>query len=571
MRAERVLVEKNVAIPLRDGVITHGDLYRPADGPPQPAVIARTPYDKEQISGMPPVMASPLKLAERGYAAMVIDTRGRFSSQGEFEPFVHEGRDGYDTIEWVAAQPWCDGNVAIFGASYLGATTLLAARERPPALRCAIPIVTAADYYDGWVYQSGAFELGFSATWSTGLAAASLGRPDQQIPAEHAQALLRGARDPGHSLATRPLCAYPGLSAAGVAPYYVKWLGHPNRDGFWDSIRPSLDYAAFDVPMLHLGGWFDIFGNGTIRNFQGLHAAANGPQHLWMGPWAHTVYTRHLGDIDHGAGAAAADCGVIRAYNRFLDRHLRGRASDAPAVHYFLMGANEWRDTDAWPPSAGRALTLYLHSGGRANGARGDGLLYSASPDGAEPPDRYVYDPERPVPTEGGAILQMAVGLPGPRDQSALEMRNDVLCYTTAPLTQPLIVAGPVTLTLWAVSDAPDTDWSAKLVDVRPDGTPLSLCDGILRARFRESFTEPQPLTPSEPAQYTIELGHTAFRFDAGHRLRLEISSSNFPRFDANPNTGGVNATETETRPALQHILHDADRPSAVTLWALPE
>ena len=241
-----------------------------------------------------------------------------------------------------------------------------------------------------------------------------------------------------------------------------------------------------------------------------------------------------------------------------------------PVVRYFLMGANEWRDADAWPPPAATELRLHLRSGGAANSARGDGALTESAPAGDEPSDRYAYDPQRPVPTEGGCLLQIPIGQPGPRDQREIEARDDVLCYTSEPLTEPLEIAGPVTAELWAVTDAPDTDWTAKLVDVSADGRALGLCDGIRRASFRDSLSEPSPVTPGEAARYEIELSSVAYRFEVGHRVRVEVSSSNFPRFDANPNTGEPSWRAVETRPAVQQVLHDADHPSAIGLWALP-
>ena len=567
---ERIILERNVAVPMRDGVVTYADLYRPADGGAVPAIVTRTPYDKEGIARTP-VLPQPLQLAQRGYAVLVCDIRGRFSSEGLFQPFLNEGRDGYDTIEWAAAQGWCDGNVGNFGLSYYGATTLLAARERPPSLRCAIPIITADDYFDGWTYQGGAFQLGFAGTWGMGLAAAQLQRPDHGVPAESEQALMLAAADPRATLASRPIRTLPGISAPGVAGFWEEWTGHDTRDDYWEALRISADYARFDVPMFVVGGWFDIFGLGTVRNFRGLRAAGKADHHLWMGPWAHTNYDRYLGELDFGATAPALLCGIHDHYYAFLDRHLKGVEAELPAVQYFLLNANEWRQADDWPPPEGRAYSLYLHSAGSANSAGGDGALVELPPDGSEPADRYLYDPARPVPTEGGPILQLSFGQPGPREQSRIEARDDVLCYTTPPLDAPITIAGPVDVELWAVTDGLDTDWTAKLVDVYPDGRAISLCDGIVRARFRDSLSDPTLLTPGEPTRYTIELANTAVRFEAGHRVRLQISSSNWPRFDANPNMGRSNMDETELRPAVQQVLHDADHPSALHLWALPE
>ena len=571
MSVGRVLIEKNVAVPMRDGVLTYGDLYRPAEGPAVPALVSRSPYDKERSLAQP-LFPQAQKLAERGYAVLIVDTRGRFSSEGRFEPFHSDAEDGYDTVEWAASQPWCDGNVGIYGPSYLGATTLLAARERPPSLRCAIPIITADDYYDGWTYRGGALELGFTGTWGIGLAVAQLDRADAGVAPEDAAQLMVAATGGLEALSTRPLTALPGKAAENenVAAFWADWLAHDRRDDYWESLRHSRDYSRFEVPMLHVGGWFDIFAQGTVRNFLGMSQAQRAQQHLWMGPWAHSSYDRWLGEMEFGPVGAAGFCGIDVVYNEFLDHHLKGAAVEHPAVHYFLMGANEWRDAETWPPPEAAERALYLHSEGRANSASGDGVLAERPPAGSERPDRYLYDPLRPVPTEGGPLLQVSVGLPGPRDQRRVEARDDVLCYTTERLPAPLDVAGPVTVELWAVTDCPDTDWTAKLVDVYPDGRALSLTDGVIRARFAESLAEPRPLVAGEPTRYTLDLANTAHRFGAGHRVRLEISSSNFPRFDANTNTGGANAQETDARLAVQHVLHDAEHRSAVRIWVLP-
>lgn len=570
-KVKRVLVEKDVPVPLRDNVTTYADVYRPLDGPPAPVVLVRTPYDKEVNMGGLGVLPQWVKLAERGYAVVVQDTRGRFSSEGVFYPFATEGPDGYDSAAWAVQQPWCDGRCGILGASYFGATTLLAAREQPPGLRCIVPIITADDYHAGWAYQGGAFELGFMGTWGGGLAAMQFLRADCPTPPEARRRLMAALADPAAMLSHMPIAEMPGMSEPGVAPFWADWTGHRADTGYWQQWRIADAHPTMAVPGFHIGGWFDIFLGGTLRNFTGLAAAGNAPQKLLIGPWAHTNYDRYLGALEFGPTGAANFAGVIGDINTWLDRHLRGdeTVDTGPAVRYFVMGANQWRTDDTWPPKGARAERWYLHSGGRANSLRGDGALSREAPSGGEPSDTFLYDPARPAPTGGGNLLMAAIRQPGPWDQSGIEQRDDVLVYTSPPLSEPLTIAGPVRVRLWAATDGPDTDWTAKLVDLYPDGTAVGLCDGIIRARYRGSRREPVLLTPNEPYDYDIDLVATANHFPAGHRLRVEISSSNFPRFDRNTNTGGEIATESSWRVAVQRVLHSAEQPSWLEVTAI--
>ena len=577
-RPRRVLVEKGVTVPLRDGVKTYGDLYRPLGIGRVPAVVQRTPYNKEASGGGGGGALSALKTAERGYAVLVVDTRGRASSEGEFRPFETEGLDGYDTVEWAGAQPWCDGNVALYGGSYGATTALLGARERPPSLRCVIATSTSDDYYNGWIFSGGAFQLGFASTWTMTLASTSLVlRPGYAsgVTPEQRQELMRTIRDGLDPLWTLPLSQLPGISAANVAPWWATWLEHERRDGYWADVAPRRDYGAFQVPIMHVGGWFDIFGSGVVRNYAGITGAGRTDQQLVVGPWGHTDSGSTLGELAFGPTGSRDASGVLAEYNRFLDRHLRGRgepaAPNATPVRYFLMGANEWRLDSSWPPAEARPARLYLHSGGKANTLHGDGALLEAPPAGGASADRYRYNPDDPVPTHGGPVVLMGIGPAGPRDQRELEAREDVLCYTTPPLTAPLTIAGSVRVNLWAASDGPDTDWTAKLVDVLPDGRAVSLCDDVIRARFRRSLEHPELLEPGKPEQYEIPLGHLAHQFLAGHQVRLEVSSSNFPRFDRNPNTGEPLGTASATRIATQHVLHDESHPSFLEFDALDE
>lgn len=569
-------VDLNVPVPMRDGTVLYADIYRPAGGGRYPALLQRTPYDKSMVNIAYNLLA-PQRAAARGYAVVIQDVRGRYSSEGEFYCFANEGPDGYDTIEWVASQPWCDGNVGTYGASYVGATQWLPALHRPPHLRSMVPQITASNYHDGWTYQGGAFELGFSIAWVLPwLATDTARRKAEQFPGR-LEALIREVDQMARPFWTIPLTGLEVLR--GVADYYFDWLAHPDQDEYWERWNIERHYGELDVAAFHVGGWYDIFLGGTLRNFVGMRTGAateraRRNQRLLVGPWLHGLPLGNVvGEVDFGMGASGAALDFDGMQLRWFDYTLKGEdngVADEPPVRIFVMGSNLWREEQEWPLARARSTPYYLHSGGRANSLNGDGSL-SPEPPGREPPDVYLYDPRNPVPTRGGGLCCYPGAMSGGAfDQRPIEARPDVLVYSTPPLEQAVEVTGPIVVKLWAVTTAPDTDWTAKLVDVHPDGYARNLTDGILRARYRESQASPKLLAPGEVYEYTIDLWATSNCFLPGHRIRLEISSSNFPRFDRNPNTGRPIATETEPRPALQTVLHDADHPSHVILPIVP-
>lgn len=570
-RVDALTIEKHITIPLRDGVITRADLYRPAKDGAYPTVVVRIPYDKEVHPSRMPLLPSYIKLAERGYAVVVQDTRGRFASGGDFYPFTHEADDGYDTVEWAAAQPWSNGSVGLTGASFFGATTLLGAMAAPPHLRCAIPIVTSDDYYLDWCYEGGALKLGFIAPWAAGLVAAGFARPDSAPAREVQRNFLRAIAPAERMLEAWPVSTIPGMADRDLAGFWHDWLAHSRRDAYWDTISPARRHGTMTTPMLHIGGWYDVFLAGTIRNFTGMAQAGIAPQKLIVGPWAHTAHERFLGDLDMGAAAPVAGSGTIADVNRWFDRYLGPKpdADTGPAVRYYLMGANRWCAAGSWPPAPAVRQRWYLHSRGRANSVHGDGLLDQELPVTDEADDHFLYNPARPVPTAGGNTLTSFLR-PGPLLQDAVERRDDVLVYTSAPLPHDLVLAGPVTVRLSAATDGRDTDWTAKLCDVCPDGRSYVVCDGIIRARFRESFEQAVLLTPGTVYAYNIDLASTAITFKQGHRLRVQISSSNFPKFDRNSNTGGDISFEPSWRVAVQRVSHSRDHQSFLEVWQLP-
>jgi putative CocE/NonD family hydrolase len=566
-----VITQSGVSMKTRDGVTLYADIYRPKADGTFPVILTRTPYDKS-VSWM----AGPAyQEATHGYVAIVQDVRGRFTSEGEWYPFRHEMADGYDAVEWAAALPYSNGKVGMTGGSYVGATQMLAAVAHPPHLAGICPVVTASNYHDGWTYQGGALEQWFDQNWTTQLATNTLWR----LIAKDTNALL-GAP-------TLPLTHYPAFnyaalpagadSTAQLAPYYLDWLAHPDYDAYWKQWSIEEHFADIQVPALHIGGWYDIFLTGTLRNYMGIKAhggtdvARNG-QRLLIQIGGHAGFGKHIGDIDFGDEAVKfPSTEVLLAWYDYLFKGAQNEFSDpTKPVHVFVMGENAYHTESDWPVPENKVTRYFLHSDGAANSLRGDGGLSMTAPK-KETPDKFTYDPANPVPTIGGSLCCDAKHYePGPRDQRAAENRNDVLVYSTKPLAEDMEVTGPVTLELWAKSSAVDTDFTAKLVDVSPTGFAMNLTDGILRMRYRDSQVKPDLMNPDQVYKSTVDLWATSNVFKKGHILRLEVSSSNFPRFDRNLNTGAEQATSRDFASATNTILHDAEHPSALLVPVIP-
>jgi putative CocE/NonD family hydrolase len=564
---------------MRDGTVLRADIYRPDAGGKFPILLKRTPYDKS-VAVRRTAYLDPIRAASHGYAVVIQDVRGRYASDGDFSPFFQEIDDGYDTVEWCAGQPYSSGRVGMFGRSYHGATQWLAACQAPAALQAIYPGITASDYHEGWTYQGGAACWGFLLSWATNALAldnfAKLSR-DKGFSSDIHQRLARSLEDLERCFRFLPLQDYPYLKD-GLAPYFYDWLAHPSADDYWRPVKIEDHHERIRVAAFNAGGWFDIFLKGTIRNFAGMRA--RGPrevrdrQRLLIGPWHHTApFPSVSGSTYFGkrSGEIAVDLPgtLLRWYDHWLKDEDNGIVTE-PAVRLFIMGKNLWRYETGWPLPQTQATRYYFHSQGRANTLSGDGRLDRDAPE-SEPPDVYAYDPRDPVPSRGGGLCcydYFVVG--GCYDQREIEVRPDVLCYTSAPLERDLEVTGPVTVTLFAVSSAPDTDFTAKLVDVCPCGCARNVADGIVRGRYRESLATPALVEPGAAYRYDVDLVATANVFQPGHRIRVEISSSNFPRFDRNPNTGREIAGETELRPALQTVLHDAAHPSYISLPIIP-
>jgi putative CocE/NonD family hydrolase len=572
-----VIIEKSVAVRMRDGIALATDVYRP-DGGKHPALVMRLPYNKE-LPALTNFAFDVMRGVQAGYAVVVQDTRGRYASEGTFTPYFDEAADGADTIAWAAGQPWSSGNVGMVGGSYFGATQWRAATEAPPALRAIAPMFTGDQFYEHWAYQGGAFQLGFSLLWA--MQSLAMGEVVRRIAtgdstrAEFA-ALVTGIDNAEDLYRRLPLLGVAELD--GLAPYYSEWLRHPSYDEYWKATASREAQGSITVPALNIGGWYDLFLGGTIANYMGMRERggseeARSRQRLVLGPWSHGPRTGFFTERSFGlmSGTDANDLtGLqIRWFDWLLKGHDTAIEAEKP-VKVFVMGSDVWRESDDWPLSDTSYENFFLRSGGLANTKAGDGVL-SSDPPGDEPADVYLYDPRDPVPTVGGGsyLPGLLVGAnAGPRDQAAVERRRDVLCYTTAPLAAPLEVVGPVKLVLYVSSSASDTDFTGKLVDVFPDGRAFNLTDGILRARYRDAVSEATLLQPGEVYELEIDLVATANLFRPGHRVRLEVSSSNFPRFDRNTNTGRTIATDGygDLRQAVNRIHHRPSFPSRLVL-----
>lgn len=564
-----IQTDRDVICTLSDRTRLYADIYRPAAPGRFPVLLNRIPYNKSAAQAY--AYAHPIWYARHGYVVIIQDTRGRWQSEGEFYPVRDEALDGFETIAWAADLPFCNGRVGLYGYSYVGLAQLLTAARRPPALAAIAPAFTGSDHYEHWTYTAGAFSLGLNAWWTL-LLAQDTARRRGQVDLE--RRLERGARSILELYWTLPLGEYfPSAELRTVAPYYYDWLAHPRRDAYWQAMSPQDQYGHIAVPALHIGGWYDSFIEGTLRNFAGIRSAgrddrARRHQRLIIGPWYHNPWASLVGQVDFGPEAAGRiDDYQLQWFARWL-KDAETDLDDLPPVLIFVMGENTWRSDTQWPPASVSYVDYYFHSSGRANSLNGNGTLSQDSASD-EWPDVFIYDPRDPVPSLGGRSCCVAGLAPmGPADQRPIEVRNDVLVFTTAPLEEDLEVTGPVTVVLWASSTAKDTDFTVKLVDVHPGGRSINVCDGIIRARFRDSLSDPQPILPGEVYRYEIHVGSTSNLFRRGHRIRALVSSSSFPAYDRNANTGSDpgDVVEGDMKVATQTVFHDSRRSSHVRL-----
>ncbi|HEY3079643.1 MAG TPA: CocE/NonD family hydrolase [Chloroflexota bacterium] len=569
-QAPAITVDFDVPATMRDGTVLRANVYRPAGQGRWPVLLTRLPYGKDLPLGT--TFLDPVQAARRGYAVVVQDTRGRSRSDGDWYPFAYEAEDGADTIAWAAGLPCSNGQVGMYGASYFGFTQWSAATQRPPALRAAVPTLTWADPLNGLTYRGGAFELGLLAAWHMQQGIDILVRRHRDDPRLLGRAIAELCRE------------YDALGRDGYRSLPLGEFGPHRRQevapAFFDEIAAPMDrersapltilgrHERVQIPTLNVGGWYDVFLADTIANFGAMRAQGT-PTRLLLGPWSQTATRNPIGQLNFGFGAQLgfidlqADFGTLQL--RWFDHWLKGIDSGVaaePPIRLFVMGANVWRHEQEWPLARAVDTPYYL---------RADGELSPEPPD-AEAPDRYDYDPADPVPTLGGALLMTPEYPSGPLDQRAIELRPDVLVFTTLPLERDAEVTGPVRVHLWAVSSAPDTDFVARLLDVYPDGRSINLTDGVVRARYRgfRAGEPPSPIEPGRAYEYEIDLWATSNVFRAGHRIGLHVTSSCFPRWDRNPNTGHAFGADAELRMAHQAILHDRGHPSRVVLPLVP-
>jgi uncharacterized protein len=562
--AYHVKVYLNLQIPMRDGVELAADVYRPEAEGRFPVLLMRTYWSKHD----PGKIASAIEFASRGYSVVLQDVRGRFDSGGVWTPYVNEVRDGYDTQMWLGKQPWCDGNIGTYGESYDGFTALMSAPLQSPYLKALLPFANQQTNF-GHLYNDGVLQLG--TVFSAGLF----------MGGHTLQPTITGVYGSGVPLIDwdnvfRRLPLFTALDSIEDVPWVKEWIRHDKYDEYWASYGVKGKYQEIQAPAFFVTGWYDNLVHEAWRNFEGFHSqggslAVKRDTKIIVGPWPHgSTKAVTSWDTDYGPDATLDRDSL---FLRWFDYRLKGANNgfgSEPPIRIFVMGANQWRSEYEWPLARTTWKNFYLESGGKANSFLGDGTLSTSLPSAqVTPTDQYDYDPAHPTPTMGGQIA-IFPDVWGARDRRSVERRDDVVVYTTEPLTNDVEVTGPVEAILYASSSAVDTDFAATLSDVYPDGRAVNICEGIRGARFRESLEHPTLIEPGKVYKYDISLWETSNVFKAGHRIRIDISSSNFPRYARNQNTGNPFGMSAEIKIAHQTIYHSAQFPSHLVLPVIP-
>jgi len=534
---------ETLQVPMRDGVLLATDVYRDPAITRAPVLLMRTPYNKDGARSVAE------RYAAAGYVAVVQDCRGRFKSAGDFIPYNDEGQDGYDTIEWLGKQPWSNGRIGMWGGSYVGAVQWQAAVEKPPGLMAIAPSATWTSFYRN-LYLGGAVRLSLIARWAGGN---STKPKDAAVTTDWDRTLLH-----------LPLSDLD-REIGWPIPWLTGMLTHPQPVGYWTRLELADRITDLELPIQHVVGYYDFFSRESVGNFVRMHEHARNPetrrrQQLVLGPWDHgTIGKSQVGEVDFGSNAKWDSAGEnLLWFDRYLKQDPAVVAKPFPAVRYFSMGDNVWKEVDRWPPPGMETTAFYLHYGGHANTRQGDGRLDRTPPKDRESADTFRANPADPTPACPVTSNRPLNAAPwAPVDQRVVEDRKDVLVYTSQPLTEPLTFVGEPKVELFVSADTPDADWVARLIDVRPDGFAQNLAVGILRGSFRDSELHTTPLTPDQAYKVTIDLGPVAAQLGKGHRLGLDISGGYFPLFDRNANTG-EGPFGTSTRIATEKVQHDS-------------
>ena len=554
----------DIKVPMSDGVTLSTNIYLPKNNIPCPIILQRSPYGTNTED----MVKEAINFVKKGYGVVLQDVRGRWDSEGEWYPFINEAKDGYETQEWIGSQHWCDGNIGTIGASYLAMAQWQTAALNSKYLKAMAPKVSYSNFYHDWVYTGGAFQLAFNLRW-IGIQMNTRTNQLQYLwmPKEnHLNEIMKHL----------PLIDMDN-KAGRSSKHWKEWIEHPNYDNYWKNLNPiEENYEKISVPVLGISAWYDIFLQGTLNNYIGVKSKGISPgkdnQKLLIGPWMHFFNGQEqtIGDMNFGE---KVKIDIFKEMLNWFDFWLKGKNNNTKnedPVKMFLMGKNEWQTYSDWPIPDTIYKNFYIHSQGNANSSSGDGILNELIPNYNENFDTYKYDPTDPVPTiggtgpSGGPVVSPVSA--GPKNQFEVEKRKDILVYTTPPLKNNIQITGPVKMILFASSNCIDTDFTCKLVDVYPNGFCLNIAQGIIRARYRNSWEDPEFLNPNEIYKYNIDMWSTSNFFHKDHKIRIEISSSNFPQFDRNPNTGNQFGMDKDLKTATQKVYHDKNYPSHIIL-----
>ncbi|MDV2581822.1 CocE/NonD family hydrolase [Alkalibacillus haloalkaliphilus] len=552
----QIIIEKDIPCTLRDGVTLYANIYRPNQSGQFPTILSRLPYNKN-LPNFSHRYIDPIRLVEQSYVVIIQDVRGRFASEGEFQPFNQEFNDGYDSVEWAASLHYSNGHVGLFGLSYYGFTQMFAAMSQPPSLKAIFPAFTGHNIAEEFSERQGAVELAKLQTWMLDSVASDYLKR-KQTAEQFKLTEKQITNDLDHIFEWHRYTPYeewpPIMEHEPIQQLYTNYI---NNELFSDALKHT-DINAVQTPGFHMAGWYDCFLNATINNYTET-VQNNSNQKLIIGPWGHGVFSPYFGDRYLGLHSSGDDIegkdDVTSLHIKWFDYWLKGKSSnvieEAP-IKLFVMGSNKWRSEYEWPLARTNYTPLYLQK---------DNRLSFNKPSENKSYNQFKYDPNQPVPTKGGPSLFIHGINTGPLAQNEIETRDDVLIYTTEPLEQPVEVTGPVKAYVYASSDAVNTDFTVKLTDVQPDGTSINVTEGIVRSKHQHPNFKPDDFT-----LFVIDLWATSIEFLQGHRIRIQISSSNFPMYDVNPNTGNSLRNTTEATVANQTIYHNKDYPSHVLL-----